>query len=66
MAQGYTQVEGFNFEETFAPMARLEDIQMLLPFVAHHDFELHQMDVKSVFLNSPIQDLVYVEQPLGF
>jgi hypothetical protein len=39
---------------------------MLLAFAAHHDFKLHQMDVKSAFLNGPIQELVYVEQPPGF
>jgi hypothetical protein len=49
-----------------APAARLEAIRMLLAFAAHHDFKLYQMDVKSAFLNSPIQELVYVEQPPGF
>ena len=66
VAQGYTQVEGLDFEETFAPVARLEAIRMLLAFAAHHDFKLFQMDVKSAFLNGPIQELVYVEQPPGF
>jgi hypothetical protein len=42
------------FEETYAPVARLEAIHMLLAFAAHHDFKLYQMDVKSAFLNSPI------------
>jgi len=60
VAQGYTQVEGLDFDEAFAPVARLEAIQMLLAFAAHHDFKLHQMDVKSAFLNGPIQELVYV------
>jgi hypothetical protein len=66
VAQGITQVEGLGFEETYAPVARLEAIQMLLAYVAHHDFKLYQMDVKSAFLNGPIQELVYVEQPSGF
>ena len=66
VAQGYTQVEGLDFEETFAPVARLEAIRMLLAFAVHHDFKLFQMDVKSAFLNGPIQELVYVEQPPGF
>ena len=65
VAQGWTQVEGLDFEETYAPVARLEAIQMLLDFAAHHDFKLYQMDVKSAFLNGPIQELVYFEQPLG-
>ena len=66
MAQGFTQVEGLDFEETYAPVARLEAIQMLLAFAARHDFKLYQMDVKSAFHNGPIQELVYVEQPPSF
>ena len=64
--QGFTQVEGLDFKEIYALVARLEAIQMLLAYAAHHDFKLYQMDVKSVFLNGPIQELVYVEQPPGF
>jgi hypothetical protein len=66
VAQGFTQVEGLDFEETYAPMARLEAIRMLLAYAAHHNFKLYQMDVKSAFLNGTIQELVYVEQPPGF
>ena len=66
VAQGFTQVEGLDFEETYAPVARLEAIRMLLAYAAHHNFKLYQMDVKSAFLNGPIQELVYVEQPPGF
>jgi hypothetical protein len=55
-----------DFEETYALVARLEAIRMLLAFAAHHNFKLYQMDVKSAFLNGPIQELVYVEQPPGF
>jgi hypothetical protein len=66
VAQGFTQVAGLDFEETYAPVARLEEIRMLLAFAAHHDFKLYQMDVKSAFLNGPIQELVFVEQPPGF
>src|SRR5579859_1036523 len=66
VAQGFTQVEGLDFEETYAPVARLEAIRMLLAFATHHDFKLFQMDVKSAFLNGPIQELVYVKQPPGF
>ena len=63
---GFTQVEGLDFEETYAPVVRLKAIRMFLAFAAHHDFKLYQMDVKSAFLNGPIQELVYVEQPPGF
>ena len=66
IAQGFTQVEGLDFEETYAPVARLEAIRMLLAYAAHHNFKLYQKDVKSAFLNGPIQELVYVEQPPGF
>ena len=66
VAQGFTQVEGLDFEETYAPVARLEAIWMLLAYVAYHNFKLYQMNVKSTFLNGPIQELVYVEQPPGF
>ena len=66
VAQGFTQVEGLDFGETFAPVARLESIRILLAYAAHHDFRLFHMDVKSAFLNGPISELVYVEQPPGF
>ena len=66
MAQGFTQIEGLNFGETYAPVARLESICILPSYAAHHDFKLYQMDMKSAFLNSPLSELVYVEQPSGF
>jgi hypothetical protein len=66
VGKGYTQVEGLDFGETYAPVARLESISILLDYATHHDFKLHQMDVKSAFLNGPLQEEVYVEQPLGF
>jgi hypothetical protein len=66
VAKGYTQVEGLDFGETCAPVARLEAIRILLAFATNHNFKLHQMDVKSAFLNGPISEQVYVEQPPGF
>jgi hypothetical protein len=66
VAKGYTQVEGLDFGETYALVARLEAIRILLAFATHHNFKLHQMDVKSAFLNGPIFEEVYVEQPPGF
>jgi hypothetical protein len=66
VAKGYAQVAGLDFEETFAPVARLESIQILLAYAAHHSFRLFQMDVKSAFLNEPIKEEVYMEQPSGF
>jgi hypothetical protein len=55
-----------DFGETYAPVARLESIVILFAYATHHDFKLHQMDVKSVFFNEPLQEEVYVEQPPGF
>jgi transposase InsO family protein len=66
VAQGYTQVEGLDFGETYAPVARLEAIRILLAYATHHNFKLFQMDVKSAFLNGPLAEEVYVEQPPGF
>jgi hypothetical protein len=66
VAKGYAQVAGLDFEETFAPVARLESIRILLAYAAHHSFRLFQMDVKSAFLNGPIKEEVYVEQSPGF
>jgi hypothetical protein len=66
VAKGYAQIAGLDFEETFAPVARLESIRILLAYAAHHSFKLFQIDVKSAFLNGPIKEEVYVEQPPGF
>ncbi|KAK1607120.1 hypothetical protein QYE76_030793 [Lolium multiflorum] len=66
VAQGFSQVEGIDFGETYAPVARLESIRILLAYASHHNFKLQQMDVKSAFLNGPLHEEVYVKQPLGF
>nr|ABB47538.2 retrotransposon protein, putative, Ty1-copia subclass [Oryza sativa Japonica Group] len=66
VAQGFTQVEGLYFDETFAPVARIEAIRLLLAFAASKGFKLYQMDVKSAFLNGFIHEEVYVKQPPGF
>jgi hypothetical protein len=66
IGKGYTQVEGLDFGETYAPVPRLESIRILLAYATHHDFKLYQMDVKSAFLNGLLQEEVYVEQPPGF
>jgi hypothetical protein len=55
-----------NFGETFAPIARLEAIRILLAYASDHDMKLYQMDVKSAFLNGFINELVYADQPPGF
>jgi hypothetical protein len=66
IAKGYSQVEGLDFDETYAPVARLESIRILLAYATYHGFKLYQMDLKSAFLNCPIKEEVYVEQPPSF
>jgi hypothetical protein len=66
VAQGYSQVEGLDFGESFAPVTHLETIRILLAFATSKGFKLYQIDVKSVLLNGVIQDEVYVSQPPGF
>jgi hypothetical protein len=62
IAQGFSQVEGLDFEETFTHVARLETIRILLVFAASKGFKLYQMDMKSDFLNCVIQEKVFVRQ----
>jgi hypothetical protein len=66
VAQGFSQVEGLDFGETFAPVARHEVIRILLAFATIKGFKLYQMNVKSAFLNSVIQKEVFVRQPPCF
>ncbi|WVZ70529.1 hypothetical protein U9M48_019189 [Paspalum notatum var. saurae] len=66
VAQGFCQKEEIDYAETFAPIARLEAIRILLAFAASKGFKLQQMDVKSAFLNGFIEEEVYVRQPPGF
>jgi hypothetical protein len=66
VAQGFSQKEGIYYEETFAPVAHLEAITILLAFFVAKGLKLHQMDVKSAFLNGVSEEEVYVRQPPGF
>ncbi|GJY03213.1 retrovirus-related pol polyprotein from transposon TNT 1-94 [Tanacetum coccineum] len=66
VAQGYNQQEGIDYDETYAPVARIESIRILLAYACALDFKLFQMDVKSAFLNGLINEEVYVAQPPGF
>ncbi|GJW17821.1 retrovirus-related pol polyprotein from transposon TNT 1-94 [Tanacetum coccineum] len=66
VAKGYAQEEGIDFEESFAPIARLEAVQIFVAHAAHKSFLIYQMDVKTVFLNGPLKEEVYVAQPEGF
>jgi hypothetical protein len=66
VAQGYSQKEGIDYEETFARVAQLEAIRILLAFSVAKGFKLYQIDVKSAFLNGSLEEEVYVKQPPGF
>jgi hypothetical protein len=66
VTKGYSQVKDLDFDKTFAPVARLESIHILIDYATHHGFKFNQMVVKSAFLNDPINEGVYVEQSPGF
>jgi hypothetical protein len=66
VAQGFSQVESLDFEETFTPIAPLEAIRILLAFATSKRFKLYQIYVKNTFLNGVIQEEVFVRQPPGF
>nr|GFA86595.1 retrovirus-related Pol polyprotein from transposon TNT 1-94 [Tanacetum cinerariifolium] len=66
VTQGYRQEDGIDFDESFAPVARLEAIQIFLAYAAHKNMVVYQMDVKTVFLNGNLREEVYVSQPDGF
>jgi hypothetical protein len=66
VAQGYTQVEGLDFGETYALVARLEAIRILLAYACAYNMKLYQIDIKSTFFNGYINEEVYVEQPPSF
>ncbi|GJT53910.1 retrovirus-related pol polyprotein from transposon TNT 1-94 [Tanacetum coccineum] len=66
VAQGYTQEEGIDYDEVFAPVARIESIRLFLAYASFKDFMVYQMDVKSAFLYGKIEEEVYVCQPPGF
>ncbi|GKE68074.1 copia protein, partial [Tanacetum coccineum] len=66
VAQGYNQQEGIDYDETYAPIARLESTRILIAISCANDFKLYQMDVKSAFLNGFINEEVYFAQPSGF
>nr|GEU61474.1 retrovirus-related Pol polyprotein from transposon TNT 1-94 [Tanacetum cinerariifolium] len=66
MAKGSTQKEGVDFEESFAPVARLEAVRLFIAYATHKSFTVYQMDVKTTFLYGPLKEEVYVNQPDGF
>ncbi|GJU10693.1 gag-pol polyprotein [Tanacetum coccineum] len=60
------QEEGIDFEESFAPVARLEAVRIFVAYAAHKSFAIYQMDIKIAFLNGPLKEEVYVAQLDGF
>ncbi|KAJ9552621.1 hypothetical protein OSB04_016666 [Centaurea solstitialis] len=66
VAKGYRQQEGIDYDETYAPVARIEAIRIFLAYASHKNMTVYQMDVKCAFLNGVLQEEVYVEQPEGF
>nr|GEY67692.1 hypothetical protein [Tanacetum cinerariifolium] len=66
VAVGYSQQEGNDYDETFAPVARIEAIRLFMAYAAYKDFTVYQMDVKTMFLNGILKEEVYVGQPPGF
>jgi hypothetical protein len=66
VTKGYVQQQGVDFEEVFAPMARIESVRLLLALAAQEGWPVHHMDVKSAFLNGELQEEVYVRQPPSF
>ena len=66
VAKGYSQMEGLDFAESFAPVARHEAVRIFLAYAAHRNMVVFQMDVKTAFLNGDLREEVYVSQPEGF
>ena len=66
VAKGFTQVEGIDYTETFAPVTKFSSIRILLALAAKHDLEIHQMDIKSAFLNGDLEEEIFMEAPPGF
>ena len=66
VARGFSQKEGIDYEETFAPVARYTSIRAIMALASMMKWDLHQMDVKTNFLNGMIEEELYIEQPQGF
>jgi hypothetical protein len=66
MAKGFTQREGIDYNETFSPVLSKDSFRIIMTLVAHYNLELHQMDVKTTFLNGDLYENAYMAQPKGF
>ena len=66
VAKGYTQKDGIDYKETFSPVSKKDSLRIIMALVAHYDLELHQVDVKTAFLNGNLEEEVFMDQPEGF
>ncbi|PRQ59012.1 putative RNA-directed DNA polymerase [Rosa chinensis] len=66
VAKGFTQKQGIDYTETFSPVSTKDSFRIIMALVAHYNMELHQMDVKTVFLNGELDEVIYMKQPVGF
>ena len=66
MAKGFEQREGYDYEEIFSPVARMETMRLIIALPAQNQWKIHQMDVKSAFLNDPLDEEVYAKHSSGF
>ena len=66
VAKGFTQTYGIDYQETFAPVAKINSIRVLLSLVVNSNWPLHQLDVKNAFLNGDLEEEIFISLPLGF
>ena len=66
MAKGFIQIPGIDYNETFSPITHFESLRLLLVLAVLEDWEIHQLDIKLVFLNGVLDEKIYMEQPQGF
>jgi hypothetical protein len=65
VVKGYTQREVIDYNETFSPVSCKHSFRIIMALVAHYDLELHQMDIKTAFLNGDLDEIIYMAQPKG-
>jgi Reverse transcriptase (RNA-dependent DNA polymerase) len=66
VTQGFTQVEGIDYDETFTPVTKFTSLRSVLALAAEHNLEVHQMDIKSAYLNGELKEDIFMEPPPGF